>query len=220
MTARFTTSLLMCMCLVATLLLTGCSLSLPSLPVLGGESGKITLTNEITSEKVLNTSFDRSIYTIDDKENLTILLVKGTYEDPQEILTIRMFWKPIPAQTPIDETATNATFHYVTFGKNKAGKRTCGVYSGAGFLYLYNNAGSNKLKAGIWQANLRLSDSTEQFVNNLSETVMTGSLIAIKQTDDFSRVLHTANLSVNETLGFPRFIRNDQDTNQRLAILP
>ena len=210
-------ALVISVCAVVTLTAGGCITKVPSLPVLGGESGKITLTNEISGEKVLTTQFDHSAYMIDDKENLTILMVRGTFANPTEALTIRMFWKPIPAQTPIDETATNATLHYVSFGQDNLGQRTVGVYSGAGFLYLYNNVGGRKLSAGIWQANFRLSDSTEAFDNRLNETVMTGRLVAIRNDDDFARALHSVNLAVNDVLGYPRFILHEWESNLQLA---
>ncbi|QDU33223.1 hypothetical protein KS4_12680 [Poriferisphaera corsica] len=210
-------ALIISACAVMMLMAGGCITKIPSLPVLSGESGKITLTNEISGERVLLTEFERSAYMIDDKENLTILMVKGTFRNPTEALTIRMFWKPIPSQTPIDETATNATLHYVTFGQNELGQRTVGVYSGAGFLYIYNDVGGRKLSAGIWQANIRLSDSTEGFSNRLNETVMTGKLVAIRNDDDFSRALYSVNLAVNNALGYPRFIMNEWKPNLQLA---
>ena len=196
----------------------GCSLNLPSLPVLGSESGKLTLTNQLTEEVALSTDFDRSIYMLDDKENLTVLLIKGTAQNPQQILTIRMFWKPIPAETPIDPTATNATLHLAIFGEDATGKTTCGVYSGAGFVYLYNDPGSRKLKAGIWQANVILSDSTKGYKNTLTETLLEGKLIAIENEANFNNSLYSANDAVNKALGYPRFILGPLKSKSTLAV--
>ena len=190
----------------------------PSLPVVASAGATIKVESLVATDKSSTFEFERAIYSVDDNEDLTILMIKGTPENPQAVLTARMFWTPIPAQTPIDETATNATFHLAQFTTNEEGQKTCAVYAGAGFLFLYNNAGSNKLSAGIWEANLRLADASESYAQPLDQSILKGKIIARKNPIELTQALNTINQKTTEALGYPRFLHVFDGGSKPLAI--
>ncbi|WP_432799505.1 hypothetical protein [Poriferisphaera sp. WC338] len=202
---RITTSLLAIMLA----LFSGCTTaSLPSLPVVSGPGAKIDVTSQTHPEASRSFKFDQALYNVDDNSDVTILLIQGTAENPTAVLTARMFWTPIPAQTPIDQTATNATFHLALYNDQPDGSKACAVYAGAGFLYLYNNAGKSKLSAGIWEANLRLADATTNHKNVYDKSKLDGKIIALKNSTLLSENLATINQITAQYLGYPRFMMN------------
>lgn len=167
--------------------------------------GKLTLQSHSEKDLVLKGGFDTGIYCADDKNHLIVVLFDGPVDRPTQVLTIRMFWKPRPGRTPIDHTATNASIHYVIFAGED--REEVGIYSGAGFVYPNSQPGRKTLRAGVWQANLRLADASDGFADLLGQSVLKGRFTA--QLDELSvdQVLHRINVHIQQRLGYPRSVR-------------
>jgi len=148
--------------------------------------------------------FESSYYSLDGRNNLTLVLIDGPPDDPAQAVTIRMFWKPRAGRTPIDLTATNATIHYTIFSSSHHGE--AGVYSGAGFVYPVDRVGGEVLRADVWQATLRLTDRSAGFEDLLGEVMLEGHLTATRDEAAVHRVLRRIQILITEKMGYPKHV--------------
>jgi|GEM_PF-1999365 len=152
----------------------------------------------------LQGKFTQGFYRFDDKNQLTMLLIEGPVESPQQAMTVRMFWKPRAGRTPIDPTATNATIHYVIFTGEE--RQEVGIYSGAGFIFPNGQPGDKNLNAEVWHSTLRLSDATGNFQDLLGPASLKGR-IKIRHDDvAMERALRQLNINLRQIFGFPRLV--------------
>ncbi len=91
----------------------------------------------------------------------------------RQIMLMRVFWTPIPGQTPISRTAINATFRYIVITPNGAG-----MYEGAGFVWLHNGGHARVMHATILQGDLRLTQATAYFRDPLGRARIRGDIAA------------------------------------------
>ena len=82
-----------------------------------------------------------------------------------------------------------------------------GIYSGAGFVYPNSKPGGKRLRAGVWQANLRLADASDGFVDLLGQSLLKGRFTAQLDELNINQVLHRINVHVQQRLGYPRSVR-------------
>ncbi|MBI1336583.1 MAG: hypothetical protein GC164_06435 [Phycisphaera sp.] len=170
-----------------------------------GPSGELAITS-ITHQGVsLSGGFESAVYSFDDSNNLTILLFDGPAENPVQAVTLRVFWQPRAGRTPMDETATNTTVHYVIFAGED--RREVGIYEGAGFVYVKNDPGDDPLRAAVWQATLQLADHTAMFNDLLGKADLKGSFSAKRDDAAVNSYLRALQVRVNEKLGYPRLVR-------------
>ncbi len=151
--------------------------------------------------------FDTAYYSFDDVNHMTVLLIEGPVANPTQAVTIRMFWTPRAARTPISTAATNATIHYMIF--TGADSNQVGIYSGAGFMFPNGKLGDAKLKAGIWDANLSLSDHTAGFRDLLLKAALAGTFTVQRDDLALSQTLHQLRTTLRDRLGYPRLVANE-----------
>ncbi|MEM8739647.1 MAG: hypothetical protein AAGG38_14385 [Planctomycetota bacterium] len=155
----------------------------------------------------LGGSFTRAVYRVEDKNTVTVVLVQGRAEDPQRIATMRMFWRPVAGRTPIDRTATNALVRYYEFRDSPEERDTLGLYAGGGFMRLDSDPNLNRVTGTLWDADLRLTDRSEAFVDRLGRAVLAGRFTAGRDDAGVTELLHRLNQQVEERLGYPRLVR-------------
>lgn len=150
--------------------------------------------------------FDKGIYGSSNKDNLTVLLFDGPIDNPTQVVTLRMFWKPTAGSTPIDATATNATIHYVIFPGGGSAKEV-GIYGGAGFVFPRGDVGDEKLNAGVWEANLLLADRSTGFADRLGQAFLEGRFNATRDDAALEQALRRINTMIEQRLGYPRLVQ-------------
>ncbi len=155
-----------------------------------------------------NFNFATGYYTYDDQNTLTVVLFDGTPESPRAALTVRMFWQPRAANTPIDPAATNSTVHLIVFQPNDAGREVA-VYAGAGFMYPYDRPGAGRLQGGVWEANLRLADASAGYRDSFGQAMIRGKFTAHLSAALTEEHLHHLRVLVQEGLGYPRLVLRD-----------
>lgn len=182
-------TLLLCL----TLLLGGC-----------GGHGSLAVRSELQRGTVLTGDFNTAVYSFDDRNNVDVILLEGTAEEPSQAVHIRMHWEPRAGRTPIDENATNATIRYIVFTGDGAG-----VYSGSGFLFPRSDAGDNTFRGILRETAMRLADASPNFTDRLGLARATGGFSATLDEAATSRLLREIQVNLKEKLGYPRFVMAD-----------
>ena len=179
---------------------------LASMMVAGGcgGHGRLALRSELRSGNVLTGDFTTAVYAFDDRNNVDVVLIEGTAEQPTQAVHIRMHWEPRAGRTPIDENATNATVRYIVFTGDGAG-----VYSGSGFLFPESNIGGGSFRGELRETAMRLADASENFSDRLGLAHATGGFRAKLDEAAASRLLRQIQLQLKEKLGYPRFVMAD-----------
>ncbi len=157
----------------------------------------------------LRANFTQGIYRFDDKNTMTILLLDGPIENPTQAVTIRLMWAPHAGKTPSGRTATNATIHYVIFAGSA--HQEVGLYSGAGFVYPESKPGADTLKAGMWEASLRLTDKTPGFDDRLGQALGNGGLHARRDDGGVDENIRRLDVLVRQKLGYPRMVEGGNE---------
>ncbi|MGC9258918.1 MAG: hypothetical protein ACP5I8_02410 [Phycisphaerae bacterium] len=104
----------------------------------------------------------------------------------QQVMLLRVFWKPIPGVTPILHTAINTTIRYVIFTPNG-----CGMYQGAGFVRLHNGRHARVMHASLVDGDLRLTGASGYFTDALGPSRITGDFAALRSKEkNLTRTLH------------------------------
>jgi len=152
----------------------------------------------------LGGGFGRGLYRLEGRSNLTVLLIDGTIDEPRQAVVIRMLWMPRAGRTPIDANATNATVHYLIFDGDDVG-----VYGGAGYLYPGRKPGRAKLKAGLWQANVSISDASEGFEDKLGTAMIEGRFTAERDDVQTRTAVQKLHKLIHERLGYGRMVLVD-----------
>ncbi len=193
--------------LAAGLLLGGCGTQI-------GSAGKGSLRIESRQHDKIDvgSSFDVGFFSMDEKNAITVVLIEGEPDNPSAAMTVRMFWLPRVGATPIDRTATNASVNYIVFGpslssRGPAADRTeVGVYSGAGFLYLNSDPSARQLRAGIWEANIQLSDGSLEFIDQIGPSLLTGSVRATRDDQRVDQLIRKLSQHTTSRLGYVRLV--------------
>ena len=127
---------------------------------------------------VVAPKFDTSYYYYDRDQNLYFVMRSRTKDRVtgkavDQIATVRVFWRPVGGKTSMNNTSLNATFRYVLMTPNSVG-----MYEGAGFVRLWGKNGKAKLKARIMDGDLRLTQSSVNFVDSLGRARIRGNISA------------------------------------------
>ncbi|MFW6060989.1 MAG: hypothetical protein ACODAQ_12480 [Phycisphaeraceae bacterium] len=175
-----------------------------------GPVGELTLHRQTGADEPLASRFDHGIYSFGGDNTLTIVLLQGSIEQPQRAVTMRMFWQPTAGRTPIDREATNTTIHYIRFESDADGQPRVAVYSGAGFLYPRNTPGGATFHAGLWDATLRLTDTTDPATDPLAGPAAVRGSFSVRRDDaGVARMLRQLSVAVSHALTYPRLVRAD-----------
>lgn len=193
---------------VMCLLITASGCATPWLHKMSGSGGNLTLSSQVDTELERKASFENGLYTLEEGKRLTMVLFDGPAENPTRALTVRMFWRPRAARTPIDPTATNASVYYIVFRDGPVPAQV-GVYSGGGFVYPYSEPGASAIKVGIWDATLRLQDASKDFEDNLTPATIKGRVVVHRDETGIHRQLRQLQVLIRDRLGYPKFVRTD-----------
>lgn len=166
--------------------------------------GHLAIRSVTDRDTLLEGGFDSSIYRLDDRGNLTILLLDGPLENPAQAVTIRMLWAPRTARTPLDPGATNASIRYVIFTGENNGR--VGVYSGAGYFYPTGRPGQSRITGEIWEASLRLIDGSDGFSDLLGPSQLSGHISALRNDGAMNEALNRLDILVTKRLGYPQYV--------------
>jgi len=175
--------------------LEGCALA----PFVTGPGGELTLASRAPEGGELSGAFDTAMYSFDNPNNITIVMIDGDPDSPRMVVTARMLWRPRAGRTPIDPNATNTTVRYIVF----SGDEQVGIYGGAGYLFPGRVPGGEGLSASIWHADLRLTDRTAGFADLLGPSLLTGKLTVRRDDDGVSTTLRKIDQALLKRLSYP-----------------
>jgi hypothetical protein len=166
-------------------------LLLVTLPLLAacGISGPLRLQSR-QSSRTFTPSFDQSYYYFDRDQNLFFVMrssstIAGQTQD--QILTIRVFWQPRGGVTSLNPSAINATFRYIIMTPD-----TQGMYEGSGFVRLDSDLGDSTFHARVVDADLRLTQAGNSFVDSLGRARIAGAFSAAYDDAQAVDLLRTA----------------------------
>jgi hypothetical protein len=168
------------------------------------QAGKLSVVSTTLTDVQLDSRYQTVIYSRQESGLVTAVLIDGPIEAPRQVVTIRTIWTPWAGRTPVDADATNATIQYVIYAGPD--RQIAGVYSGAGYVYLYDNAGRSTVDFGIWQSNLILVDSTVGFQDRIGQANMTGEFSARRDDARTLTLIRTMSEEISSTLGYPRVV--------------
>jgi len=157
-------------------------------------------------------TFDTGYFAVDEKNAVTVVLLEGDPEAPTAAMIVRMFWLPVVGETPIDRTATNASVSVLVFGPSIDERGAAddasgvGLYAGAGFLYINSKLKNPKLKAGLWEANIQLADSSQGFVDQVGPSLISGAVRATRDDERVAQLLRQLSQQATDQLGYPRMV--------------
>ena len=202
---RHTVSIRLILALVLTATTTGCGRPWLNLGRGGGTLQVTSNVDEATA--VLRGNFQTGLYRLDSSNQVTVVLIDGPVESPDQAVTIRMLWPPHAGRTPVEETATNATVHYVIFPATPA--EQVGIYSGAGYLFPSGDPGGSRMQADLWQATLKLDVATDGFRDLLGSATLEGRVKARRDDTGTSRTLRRIQQYLHQMLGYPRQVMGE-----------
>jgi hypothetical protein len=133
--------------------------------------------------------FSESYYSYDRDQTLSFVLrSKGTDASTgkpvEQVATIRVFWRPKGGVTTLNPSALNATFRYVVMTPD-----ALGIYEGAGFVLLNSRTGAAKFQARVMDADMRLTQKSVSFIDNLGRAHMRGYFTASYNDEKTAEVL-------------------------------
>ena len=175
-----------------------------------GAGGKLTIFSSVEPDVEIEGQFKSGIYSYDDTGNITVLLYDGTLDQPARAMVMRMMWKPRVTRTPFDEDATNATLRYVVFDNDG----NVGLYSGAGFLNPKGNLGKSRLTLSLWQGDLRWSEASEGFVDEVGQARLSGNFSVHRDDKAMHDALRRISVRLTRGLGYPQYVRADPAGSQ------
>ena len=173
-----------------------------------GTGGDLQWQNQAAPERSLASQFDTGLYSYDGEDTATIVLLQGPVDAPRQAVTVRLFWRPWAGNTPVDPNATNATVRLIDFTGSQDGPRRVAVYSGAGFVYPRNTVGQATLRAGLWDATLRLTDVSTGQEAARGESTLTGGITVERDDARVQQLLRKLNSHVTDALNYPRMVRS------------
>jgi hypothetical protein len=128
------------------------------------------------------------MYRFQDKNSADIVLADFDLQDltdfsdlpmDGQIMHIHFFVRPRPGRTPIATTACSATVRHIVLSRGEIG-----VYTGGGFMLPRGTTGDHRFGGSIDPATLRLSRSTEYFIDALGASTADVSFSASRQDDE------------------------------------
>jgi len=169
----------------------------------GGRRGALR-TQSIGEEPVfLSSDLPTVVYAYDPDRGTSFMLtdvpvedlLAGTAEDGQ-VIHIELLWEPRAGNTPIAASATNVMIHHVVLAGGEVG-----FYGGAGFAIPRGSPGDRRIKVSLYDATVRLLESTEGFIDPLSPARVTGSFSAVHDPLLARKIQRAASQLVTNAMG-------------------
>jgi hypothetical protein len=128
---------------------------------------------------IVSPEFSESYYYYDRDHNLYFIMRskttdKASGKSVDQIATLRVFWRPVGGRTTMEPSALNATYRYVLMTPTSVG-----MYEGAGFVRLWGEDGVHHLRARLMDGDLRLTQSSANFVDTLGRSRVRGNFSAV-----------------------------------------
>lgn len=121
--------------------------------------------------------FTQAAYRVDRDQTYHFILWNATTGrgggNVEQVLIMRVFWRPVGGKTSLNPDSVNATFRYLVMTPTAVAQ-----YEGAGFVRLEDKPGAEKMDARIVSGDLVLSESTAAFNDTLGRARITGSFSA------------------------------------------
>lgn len=186
------------------LTLTGCGA--PKSPA-GKSLGNLTIRSLAHEGLSLTGNFTTGYYAFHDVNRITLVLLDGAEQAPDQALVIRMMWLPRGAKTPVNPNATNASFKHIVFaGENRD---IVGVYGGGGYLYPKQKPGKKKINAAIWDGSMVLQHATKGFADRLGHVQIDGKFKVTRDDEKVASLLETLEVQLKDKLGYPLLVQRD-----------
>ena len=189
---------------IAFLTFTGCGA--PKSPA-GKKLGNLTIRSLANEGLSLTGNFTTAYYAFHDENRITLVLLDGSEESPDQALVIRMMWLPRGAKTPVNPNATNASFKHIVFAGDN--REIVGVYGGGGYLYPKQNPGKKKINAAIWDGNMALQHASKGFADRLGHVQIDGKFKVLRDDEKVASLLESLEAQLKEKLGYPLLVQND-----------
>jgi len=170
----------------------------------GARGGKLAVYSDLDDTVRLSGDFDIGVYRFDNENNIDLLLIEGSVEQPTQAVHLSMYWNPVPGATPIDERSTNATVRYMIFTEGGVG-----VYGGAGFIFPFADPGGRALSADLRNTALRLLDASDGFYDRLGPAIATGEFTVNRDDLRARQILLSLQKQIRQRLGYPLFVQHD-----------
>lgn len=130
-----------------------------------------------------------------------------------QIVHVDLLWQPLAGQTPMDDSAVNASIRYIIVVNQEVG-----IYGGAGFAVPQGKIGRRTLTVSIQQGSLKLLESTPGFVDVLGIAELRGKFTATLDNQATQRIQYAASQLVTNALGRSMYV--DQTTMRKdMALL-
>jgi len=175
-------------------------------------SGEIEMVSLANTNVRISPKFATILFKKRGNEAVTVIMsdlsseaLKGGHFDGGTVLVIDMFLRPKAGSTPIEGTATNASFRQVIFPDSEI----VGVYGGGGFVYPTSKVSSGSFSADIFDATLKLVRSTDGFADRMHIVQMTGTIEAGRDDEAVSTIAILLNTEVSKRLGSIYFVVSD-----------
>jgi hypothetical protein len=204
----FKTGLIRSLLLVALLLtFTGCGA--PKSPS-GKKLGALTIRSLEKDGLTLTGKFKTGYFAFHDANRVTVVLLDGNEDAPDQALIIRMLWLPRGSKTPVNRNATNATIKHIVFaGENRS---IVGVYGGGGYFYPKQNPKATRkhLDAAIWDGSMALQHASKGFADRLGRVQIDGKLKNIIHDDaKVEALLDALDSEVSQKVGYKVLVQRD-----------
>jgi hypothetical protein len=176
--------------------------------------GHLELASLANPQVKLAADFKQGCYAYEDINHATVVLLIGSPEKPEQVLTIRPIWTPSAGHTPIAATASNAQFTYVIFppGSPAAGSAAAtshgevGLYTGYGFLYPTDDLGDVTFSADIWDSTMELADKSPGFTDPLGKATLRGNFSVARDDLRARELVRKVSLALTQCLNYPRVV--------------
>ncbi|MCP3904737.1 MAG: hypothetical protein GY715_14010 [Planctomycetes bacterium] len=151
----------------------------------------------------LSSDLPTVVYTHDPDRGTSFLLsdvpvedlLGGTVESGQ-VIHIELLWEPRAGKTPIASSATNVSIRHVVITSGEVG-----LYGGAGFAMPHGTPGDRRLRMSLYDATVRLLESTEGFLDPLSPARVSGSFNAVHDPLLARKIQRAASQLVTNAMG-------------------
>lgn len=161
---------------------------------------------ELNSDARIAGDFDIAVYGTDGPDSVSVILIAGTEDAPQQMVHIRMYWRPRGGLTPLDASATNAMIRYAVFGDG-----TVTLYGGGGMLRPGSKIGGQTFKASLVGASLRVMDSDDTEGAPVGQVALAdGSFAAVRDDVRAGELVRKMQIALNKQLGYPRFVEEQE----------
>lgn len=130
-------------------------------------------------------------YYYEDRDHTLYYVMRTHTTDPttgqrvEEGLVVRVFWRPVGGKTTMEKTGLNATWRYIVMTPT-----AIGMYEGAGFVRLFGATGRARLPARIMDGDLRLTEASSKFVDNLGRARVRGNVSGRFSDVEATKMLH------------------------------